>query len=81
MEKSSQFGANFSNSGFNGCAAGGQNATGFNVFIITKGEFARDKTTWVNDLQLQCGILDNGSGVRKSIDRLFFDTKVGHKLS
>jgi hypothetical protein len=25
--------------------------------------------------------LDNGSGTRKSIDRLFFDTKVGHKLS
>lgn len=80
-KKSSQFGANFSNAGFSDWAAGGQNATGFNIFFNTKGEFARDKTTWVNDLQLQYGILDNGSGVRKSIDRLFFDTKVGHKLS
>jgi hypothetical protein len=80
-KKSSQFGANFSNAGFSDWVAGGQNATGFNVFFNTKGEYAREKTTWVNDLQLQYGILDNGSGTRKSIDRLFFDTKVGHKLS
>lgn len=80
-KKSSQFGANFSNAQFSNFAAGGQNATGFNVFFNTKGEYARDKTTWVNDLQLQYGILDNGSGTRKSIDRLFFDTKVGRKLS
>ena len=79
--KSSQFGANFSNANFSDWVAGGQNATGFNVFFNTKGEYARYKTTWVNDLQLQYGILDNGSGIRKSIDRLFFDTKVGHKLS
>ena len=80
-KKSSQFGANFSNAQFSNFVAGGQNATGFNVFFNTKGEYARDKTTWVNDLQLQYGILDNGSGTRKSIDRLFFDTKVGRKLS
>jgi Protein of unknown function (DUF3078) len=80
-KKSSQFGANFSNAGFSDWVAGGQNATGFNVFFNTKGEYARDKTTWGNDLQLQYGILDNGSGTKKSIDRLFFDTKVGHKLS
>jgi hypothetical protein len=80
-KKSSQFGANFSNAGFSDWVAGGQNATGFNVFFNTKGEYARDKTTWVNDLQLQYGILDNGSGSRKSIDRLFFDSKVGRKLT
>ncbi len=80
--KKTQFGANFSNAGFSDSwAAGGQNSTGFNIFFNTKGEYARDKTTWVNDLQLQFGILDNGSGTRKSIDRIFFDTKVGHKLS
>ena len=76
-----QFGANFSNAGFSNWTAGGQNATGFNVFFNTKGEYAKDKTTWVNDLQLQYGILDNGTGVKKSIDRIFFDTKVGRKLS
>ena len=80
-KKSTQFGANFSNAGFSDWVAGGQNATGFSIFFNTKGEYARDKTTWANDLQLQYGILDNGSGTRKSIDRLFFDTKVGRKLS
>ncbi|MES2519056.1 MAG: DUF3078 domain-containing protein [Bacteroidota bacterium] len=80
-KKSSQFGANFSNAGFSNWTAGGQNATGFNVFFNTKGEYAKDKTTWTNDLQLQYGILDNGSGIKKSIDRIFFDSKVGHKLS
>lgn len=80
-KKSSQFGANFSNAQFSNFTAGGQNATGFNVFFNTKGDYVRDKITWSNDLQLQYGILDNGSGVRKSIDRLFFDTKVGRKLS
>ena len=78
---SKQFGANFSNAGFSNWTAGGQNATGFNVFFNTKGEYAKDKSTWVNDLQLQYGILDNGTGVKKSIDRIFFDTKVGRKLS
>jgi Protein of unknown function (DUF3078) len=76
-----QFGANFSNAGFSNWTAGGQNATGFNVFFNTKGEYAKDKTTWVNDLQLQYGILDNGTGIKKSIDRIFFDTKAGHKIS
>jgi hypothetical protein len=80
-KKSTQFGANFSNAGFNNWTAGGQNATGFNIFFNTKGQYAKAKTTWVNDLQLQYGILDNGNGVKKSIDRIFFDSKVGHTLS
>lgn len=76
-----QYGANFSNAGFLNWTPGGQNATGFTVFFNTKAEYARAKTTWANDLQLQYGLLDNGNGFRKSIDRLFFDSKVGHKLS
>jgi len=80
--KSTQFGASFSNAGFSGgWAAGGQNSTGFSAFFNAKGSYTKDRTTWVNDLQLQYGILNNGSGTRKSIDRLFFDTKVGHKLT
>ena len=76
-----QYGANFSNAGFSNWSPGGQNATGFTIFFNTKREYTRDKTTWVNDLQMQYGLLDNGNGFRKSIDRLFFDSKVGHKLS
>jgi hypothetical protein len=80
-KKKSQIGANFSQAGFQNWAPGGQTSYGVNFFYNVKGEYAKDKTTWVNDLQLQLGFLDAGSGTRKSIDRIFFDTKVGRKLS
>ena len=81
--KKTQFGATLNNAGFsNSWAPGGQDATGINLFFNKKGEYAKDKTTWVNDLQLQYGLQSVGSqSLRKSIDRLFFDTKVGRKLS
>ncbi|MET3125553.1 hypothetical protein ABID42_000641 [Arcicella rosea] len=80
-KKKTQYGANFSNADFSNWSPGGQNATGFTVFFNTKREYAKAKTTWVNDLQMQYGLLNNGNGFRKSIDRLFFDSKVGHKIS
>ena len=78
-----QFGLTFNDAGFTeNFSAGGQNSWGINAFLNVKGEYARDKTTWVNDLQLQYGIINiTGTGRRKSIDRIFFDTKVGRKLS
>jgi hypothetical protein len=79
--KKTQVGANFSQASFGNWTAGGQDAIGFNVFFNTKGDYAKDKTLWTNDLQMQFGILDNGNGARKSIDRLFFDSKVGYKIS
>jgi hypothetical protein len=80
--KKTQLGANFSQAGFtSNWSAGGQDALGFNVFLNSKGDYTKDKMLWTNDLQMQFGILDNGSGARKSIDRLFFDSKVGYKIS
>lgn len=81
-KKKTQFGANLNQAGFSDSwAPGGASSYGLNLFFNKKGEYAKDKTTWVNDLQLQIGFLDAGNGVRKSIDRVFFDTKVGRKLS
>ena len=82
-KKKTQFGANFSNAAFAGnWSAGGQNIIGLNFFFNAKGEYAKDKATWVNDLQLQYGTQNvDSKGYRKSIDRIFFDTKAGHKLS
>jgi hypothetical protein len=80
-KKKAQFGANFSQAGFENWSPGGQTSYGINLFYNIKGEYAKDRTTWVNDLQLQIGFLDAGSGTRKSIDRIFFDSKVGRKLS
>lgn len=81
-KKKTQFGANLNQAGFSDSwAPGGASSYGINLFFNKKGEYARDRTTWVNDLQLQLGFLDAGNGVRKSIDRIFFDSKVGRKLS
>jgi hypothetical protein len=85
-KKKTQFGFTINEGGVNNdFAAGGQNSFGINAFFNTKGEYAKDKTTWVNDLQLQFGLINTygqgGTGMRKSIDRIFFDTKVGRKLS
>ena len=77
-----QFGLTFNDAGFSSnFSAGGQNSWGVNAFLNVKGEYAKDKTTWVNDLQLQYGIISIGDNARKSIDRIFLDTKVGRKLS
>jgi hypothetical protein len=82
-KKKTQFGANFNSGGFSGAwSAGGQKSIGVNFFLNTKGEYAKDKTTWVNDLQLQYGLQSIADqDARKSIDRIFFDTKVGRKIS
>jgi hypothetical protein len=84
--KKTQFGFTVNEAGINNdYTAGGQNTIGLNIFFNSKGEYAKDKTTWVNDLQLQYGFINTfgqgGNGQKKGIDRIFFDTKVGHKLS
>lgn len=84
--KKTQFGFTVNEAGINNdYTAGGQNTLGLNVFFNSKVEYAKDKITWVNDLQLQYGFINTfgqgGNGQKKGIDRIFFDTKVGRKLS
>jgi Protein of unknown function (DUF3078) len=79
--KKTQVGANLNQASFSNWAGGGQASKGLNLFFNTKGDYAKEKMLWTNDLQMQFGVLDNGSGARKSIDRLFFDSKVGYKIS
>jgi Protein of unknown function (DUF3078)/Protein of unknown function, DUF481 len=80
-KKATQLGANFNQASFSNWTAGGQNAVGLNFFFNAKGDYAKDKLTWTNDLQTQFGFQSIGGQFRKSIDRIFFDSKVGHKLS
>ncbi len=85
-KKTKQFGLNINEGGVNNSyAAGGQNSIGINVFFNAKAEYAKEKTTWVNDFQAQYGTINTfgqgGTGTRKGIDRIFFDSKVGHILS
>lgn len=61
---------------------GGINSVGFNSLFNYKANYAKDKTTWDNEIGLMYGFVNNsGQGFRKTIDRIFLDTKVGRKLS
>ena len=61
---------------------GGINSIGFNSLFNYKANYTKNKTTWDNEIGLMYGFVSNsGQGFRKTIDRIFLDTKVGHKLS
>lgn len=80
-KKTTQMGLTFSNSGYINWVPGSQTSTALNLFFNTKGEYNKDVWSWVNDFQSQFGFIANESGLRKSFDRIFFDSKVGRKLS
>lgn len=82
-KKKTEFGLNFNQGSFsNSWTGGGVNSIAFAGFFNSKGEYTQGKTNWVNDFQAQYGVLSNkGQSARKSIDRIFFDTKLAHKIS
>ena len=47
-----------------------------------KANYLKNKTSWDNEIGFMYGFVNNsGQGFRKTLDRIFLDTKVGHKLS
>lgn len=61
---------------------GGINSVGLNSLFSYKANYAKNKTSWDNEIGLIYGFVNNsGQGYRKTLDRIFLDTKVGHKLS
>lgn len=62
-------------------AGGGVNNIALGIYLNSKGEYTKGRDSWVNDFQFQLGAIQNkGDAFRKSIDRLFFDSKYGRKL-
>jgi Protein of unknown function (DUF3078) len=62
--------------------AGGVNSFGFNAFLNYKANYKKDKRSWDNELDFLFGMVNNkGQGYRKTLDRIFMDTKYGHALS
>jgi len=62
--------------------AGGVNSIGFNAFLNYKANYQKDKRSWDNEIDLLYGMVNNaGQGYRKTLDRIFLDTKYGHSLS
>jgi hypothetical protein len=62
--------------------AGGVNSLGFNTFLNYRANYKQGRASWDNEFDLAYGFVNNaGQGKRKSIDRLFLDTKYGYELS
>lgn len=62
--------------------AGGVNSIGLNTFLNYKANYKKEKTSWDNELDFSYGFVNNqGQGFRKTLDRIFLDTKYGTSLN
>ncbi len=62
--------------------AGGINAFGFNTLFNYRANYKQDKASWDNDIDMAFGFVNNsGLGYRKTIDRIYIDTKYGYDIS
>ena len=61
---------------------GGINSIGINSLFNYKANYAANRDTWDNEIDLAYGFVSNsGQGFRKNIDRIFLDTKYGYKIA
>jgi len=77
------FAINFNQASFSSnWKAGGVNSLGFNTIFNYKANYKDDRRSWDNDLDFAFGFVNNsGQGYRKTIDRIFIDTKYGYAIS
>ena len=62
--------------------AGGINSIGLNGAFNYRANYAKGRNSWDNTIDLIYGFVNNeGQGFRKTLDRIFLDTKYGYKLS
>lgn len=61
---------------------GGVNSIGLNALVNYKANFRKNKTSWDNEVDFLYGFVNNaGQGFRKTVDRIFLDTKLGYSVS
>ena len=62
--------------------AGGNNSIALGLFLNAKANYLKDRLSWDNTTELQYGLIKNaGQDMRKSLDRIFLDSKVGYQLT
>ncbi|MES2734574.1 MAG: DUF3078 domain-containing protein [Bacteroidota bacterium] len=81
--KSFAAGANLNQAAFSSnWKAGGVNSIALGLFANYKANYLKEKVSWDNDFQFQYGIIKNaGQDMRKSLDRIYLDSKYGYKIS
>lgn len=61
---------------------GGINSIGLNMLLNYKANYRKNKLSWDNELDFLYGFVRNqGQGFRKTVDRIFMDTKIGYSVS
>jgi hypothetical protein len=62
--------------------AGGVNSLGFNTVLNFQANYKKDRNSWDNSIDLLYGMVNNqGQGYRKTLDRIYLDTKYGRSMS
>jgi hypothetical protein len=62
--------------------AGGTNSLGYTVFLNYRANYKGEHNSWDNEFDFQYGSVNTqGLGYRKTLDRIFIDTKYGHVLT
>ena len=81
--KSLKVGANLTQATFSdNWKAGGTNNLSFTALLNAKADYLRDRHTFRSEIDFQYGAVNNaGQGFRKSLDRLFVDTKYGYGIA
>lgn len=78
-----KFGVNVNQASFSSnWKAGGVNSIGLNSQFNLKANYSKGRSTWDNEIDLLYGFVSNsGQGFRKTVDKIYLDTKYGNKLS
>lgn len=62
--------------------AGGVNSFGFSGRFNYKANYKKNRTSWDNEFDFLYGMVNNqGQGYRKTLDRIFMESKVGHDIN
>lgn len=62
--------------------AGGVNSFGFNALLHYNANYQKGKNSWNNEIDLLYGMVNNqGQGYRKTLDRMYLDTKYARDIS
>lgn len=82
-KKDMQTGINYNQASFsNNWKGGGVNTVSWNALYNAKANYQNGDFGWGNDLQLQYGQTNTRNvGYRKSLDRIFFESKLSNKIS
>jgi hypothetical protein len=82
-KKAFKMGLNLNQSAFtSNWKTGGTSSIGYTAFLSYRANYKGEHNSWDNEFDFQYGSLNTqGIGYRKTLDRIFIDTKYGHPLS